>query len=76
MAAKSSSGDCNTDHGGLDLEPFEDIMNHSVLQATFPHEATIRLLRSERKIENEKLGQLKIKLQATANAKKSVARAA
>jgi hypothetical protein len=39
-----------------------------------PHEAKIRLLRSERKIENEKLGQLKIKLQA--NAKKSVARAA
>jgi hypothetical protein len=62
---------------GLDLgESFEDIMNHSVSQVAGPHEAKIRLLRSERKIENEKLGQLKIKLQATANAKKSVARAA
>jgi hypothetical protein len=51
-------------------------MNHSVSQAAFPHEAKIRLLRSERKIENEKLGRLKINLLATANAKKSVAQAA
>jgi hypothetical protein len=51
-------------------------MNHSVSQEAGPHEAKIRLLRTERKIENEKLGQLKIKLQATANAKKFVARAA
>ena len=51
-------------------------MNHSVLQVAGPHEAKIRLLRTERKIENETLGQLKIKLLASANAKKSVARAA
>jgi hypothetical protein len=48
-------------------------MNHSVSQVAGPHEAKIRLLRTERKIENEKLGQLKIKLLATPNAKKSVA---
>jgi hypothetical protein len=51
-------------------------MNHSVSLAAAPHEAKIRMLRTERKIENEKLGQLKIKLLATANAKKSVAQAA
>jgi hypothetical protein len=52
------------------------IMNHSEPLATAPHEAQVRLLRSERKIESQKLLQLKGKLQATANAKKSVARAA
>jgi hypothetical protein len=51
-------------------------MNHSVSQVAGPHEANIRLLRTERKIENEKLGQLKMKLLANANAKKSVAQAA
>jgi hypothetical protein len=40
---------------GLDL----GIVNHSALHATFPHEARVRLLRSEGKIENEKLEQLK-----------------
>ena len=45
-------------------------------ESLIPARGKVRLLRSERKIENEKLGQLKIKLQATANAKKSVARAA
>jgi hypothetical protein len=45
---------------GLDL----DIMNHSVSQVAGPHEARIRLLRTERKIENEKLGRLKITLLA------------
>jgi hypothetical protein len=49
-------------------------MNHS-LEAAGPHEANLRLLRVERKIEGKKLLQLKLKLQATANAKKSVARA-
>ena len=46
-------------------------MNHSVSQAAFPHEAKVRLLRSERKAENNQPGQLKIKLHATANAKES-----
>jgi hypothetical protein len=50
-------------------------MNHSVSQPAGPHEAKVRVLRSERRIENEKLRQLKIKLQATADAKKSVMRA-
>jgi acetolactate decarboxylase len=40
------------------------------------HETKVRLLRAERKIEGEKLEQLKTKLRATANAKKSVMRAA
>jgi hypothetical protein len=71
------SSDCTHRHAGARLgESFVDIMNHSVSQEAGPHEAKIRLLRTERKIENEKLGQLKIKLQATANAKKSVARTA
>ena len=55
---------------------FEDIVNHSVSQTADPHETKVRLLRVERKIEGEKLEQLKTKLRATANAKKSVMRAA
>ncbi len=51
-------------------------MNHSESLTTAPHEAQSRLLRSERKIESQKLLQLKVKLQAAVNAKKSVARAA
>jgi hypothetical protein len=50
-------------------------MNHSVLQPSSPHEAKLRLLKVERKIEGKKLLQLKVQLQATANAKKSIARA-
>jgi hypothetical protein len=46
-----------------------------LIASEIPHEAKSRLLRAERKSENEKLGQLKIKLLATANSKKS-ARAA
>ena len=55
---------------------FKDIMNHSVTQPAGPHETKARLLRSERKIEGEKLEQLKTKLRAIANAKKSVMQAA
>jgi hypothetical protein len=51
-------------------------MNHLVSQPAGTHEAKIRLLRSERKIEGEKLEQLKTKLRATENAKKSVMQAA
>jgi hypothetical protein len=47
-------------------------MNHSVLQPRSPHEANLRLLKAERKIEGKKLLQLTVKLQATPNAKKSV----
>ena len=50
-------------------------MNHSVSQTADPHETKLRLLRAERKIEGEKLEQLKTKLRATANAKKSVMQA-
>jgi hypothetical protein len=50
-------------------------VNHSVSQ-TADNETKVRLLRAERKIEGEKLEQLKTKLQTTANAKKSVMRAA
>ena len=57
-------------------ELFEDIVNHSVSYTADPHETRVRLLRAERKIEGEKLEQLKTKLRATANAKKSVMRAA
>jgi hypothetical protein len=46
------------------------------IASEFPHEAKIRLLRAERKIENEKLEQFKTKLRITANAKKSVMQAA
>jgi hypothetical protein len=46
-----------------------------LIASEIPHETKSRLLRAERKSENEKLGQLKIKLLATANSKKS-ARAA
>jgi hypothetical protein len=45
-------------------------MNHSVLQPPNPHEASLRLLKAERKIEGKKLLQLTTKLQATSNAKK------
>jgi hypothetical protein len=43
-------------------------MNHSVSQATDRHEAKLRLIKLERKIESNKLGQLKVKLQATSDA--------
>ena len=47
-------------------------MYNFVSQPAGRHETKVRLLRSERKIEDEKLEQLKTKLRATANAKKSV----
>ena len=40
-------------------------MNHS-LQAASPHEANLRLLKGERRIEGKKLLQLKLRLQANA----------
>jgi hypothetical protein len=51
-------------------------MNHSESLATVTHEDQSRLLRSERRIESQKLLQLKVKLQAASKAKKSVTRAA
>jgi hypothetical protein len=49
-------------------------MDHSGSQAAAPHEVKLRLIKLERKIESKKLGQLKTKLQATSDAKKSIAR--
>jgi|HubBroStandDraft_6_1064221.scaffolds.fasta_scaffold1478217_1 hypothetical protein len=49
-------------------------MSHSVSRLALLHEAKLRLIKLERKIESKKLGQLKTKLQTTSDAKQPVLR--
>ena len=44
-------------------------MSHSISRLAIAHEAKLRLIKLERKIESKKLGQRKTKLQATSDVK-------